>query len=309
MINTKKITNKLKKSEILFSLSDENKRKLQEFLLEMYQDFAAVCDKYSLKYMLGGGSALGAVRHKGFIPWDDDLDIMMHREDYNILVQKFSKEFPNKYYLYAPNTNFGASNTFAKIVRKNTQMIDIYNEHADYYKGVWIDIFPIENTYNNTLLRLSKALMSNVLSYISVSRYIYEYRKGTIKSFFSESVISKVNFNFRISIGFLFSFIKYQKLYDIFDRFVRHSKQGKYLTIPTGRKHYYGETQNYDVFFPVKEVTFEGLKAYVPNKVENYLKKLYGDYMVIPKEENRERHLIIKFNLDYKGGKDENCND
>ena len=87
----------VKRSDGFYELSDDERYKLKQCLMEIYQDITFICKKYNLTFMLGGGSALGAVRHKGFIPWDDDLDLMMSREDYNKLIKVFPKEVGDKY--------------------------------------------------------------------------------------------------------------------------------------------------------------------------------------------------------------------
>ncbi|MGM9579929.1 MAG: LicD family protein, partial [Anaerovibrio sp.] len=85
----------------------------------MYCDIKAVCDKYNLTIVLGGGSALGAVRHKGFIPWDDDLDLNMPRKDYEKLLSVLEAELGKEYYFSAPHTK-GVESQFLKIHKKDT---------------------------------------------------------------------------------------------------------------------------------------------------------------------------------------------
>ena len=77
---------------------------MKQCLLEMYSDILRVCEKYNIRVMLGGGSALGAVRHGGFIPWDDDLDLIMPREDYNKFISVFDKELSDLYEITSPNS-------------------------------------------------------------------------------------------------------------------------------------------------------------------------------------------------------------
>lgn len=272
-------------------------KKLKQCLLEMYVDIFKVCEKYNIKVMLGGGSALGAVRHGGFIPWDDDLDLLMSREDYDKFISVFDNELSDLYEITSPNSKYNVSNIFTKVYKKNTELVEIFNLNADTPKGVYVDIFPIEYIPENMIIRFAKGFVANVIYYIGNSVLIYQLRNDILKAFFSASIKGKINYKLRTSIGFFGSFISYKKWFNFYDNYLARGKISSLCGIPSGRGHYFGEILPKDVFFPPKEVTFEGLKAYVPNNVDLYLRNLYGDYMEIPPIEKRERHYYIKFNV------------
>lgn len=297
MFRSTSVAQRLSDSELLHVLSDDDRCKLKKCLLEIYRDFARVCDKHSLRYMLGGGSALGAVRHQGFIPWDDDLDILMPRDDYDRFINIFEEELSDEYVLYAPNSKYGSTNAFAKLVKKGTKLIGIFNISAPVYNGVSVDIFPIENAPKNRIIRGFKGRIADVLRIICVSSYMYTFRNDVTERFFSSSVSGKLNYRFRLIIGRCVSFIGFQKLYDFYDKFVQQKKETGMCTVPTGRKYFCGETLQKSVFFPMSTAIFEGETVYVPNDVDRYLKNLYGDYMEIPKVSNRERHFYIDFQI------------
>lgn len=301
MFNTKNISNEIGNSDVLYELSNKERIELKKCLIEIYQDFERICNKHSLDFMLGGGSVLGAIRHNGFIPWDDDLDIMMPRKDYDEFIKIFSKEMSNEYYLYAPNSNDGVTNTFAKLVKKGTNMVDIYNIHTRLHKGVWIDIFPIENVPQKKSARIIKGFLSDVLAFVVVSNYIYFSKNIIMKRYFYSSKKGKINYNFRLILGFLTSFISYKKLYKFYDQFVQHKKPSNTYTIPTGRKHYRGEILSKSSFLPTRRGSFENIYVNLPNDPESYLSNLYGDYMSIPPEDKRERHLFVEFDCNSKG--------
>ncbi|WP_276210895.1 LicD family protein [Heyndrickxia coagulans] len=298
MFNTRKYVSKIaNNSETLYSLSEKENIQLKQCLLKMYNDILEVCIKYKLTVLLGGGSALGAIRHGGFIPWDDDLDLNMPREDYNLFIQVFDKELSDKYEITTPNSKYQTTHIFTKVYKKNTRLIDMFNSATDTPKGIFIDIFPIENAPKSKVVRALKGFLSNTVYYIAASTSLYQQRNQTVEEYFSVSRVGKVNYNIRKIIGFLASFKSYKEWYNFYDRTFTNSKPSNVYCIPSGRNHYFGEIYSKDVLFPPRKVKFEGTIAYVPNNVDYYLKNLYGDYMKIPPEDKREKHMIIKFEI------------
>lgn len=300
MIKKKQMSKGEDTSNILYELTQVEQDQLKECLLEMLRDFIRICEKYSLCYMLGGGSALGAIRHKGFIPWDDDLDIMMPREDYNKFIEIFKLEMSEQYYLYVPNSEYDISNTFMKIIKKDTRIVDIYNVKAPFYQGVWLDIFPIENTPSNENVRKLKGVFLDMIAFIAVSVYMYKFRNKFMKTQFSKNSKQKIVYRSRLLVGAVFGVIGYKAWYNRYDKIAQTNKGGNMWTIPTGRKHYIGEVQEKSVFIPTQKAVFEGVEVNLPNNVDRYLKNLYGDYTKIPPIEKRERHFIIEFKVNNK---------
>ena len=103
LVDARATLNSHNNDDILIEVSDSQRRKLQKAILEMYKDLLDVCNRYGITPYLIGGSALGAVRHEGFIPWDDDIDVGMIREDYNRFLEVFETEMATQYILNAPN--------------------------------------------------------------------------------------------------------------------------------------------------------------------------------------------------------------
>ena len=133
-------------------LTDEQLLDLQKTLNGILRDIVSVCAKHHLRYFLGGGSALGAIRHHGFIPWDDDIDINMPREDHDRFVQVFRQEFGTKYWVHTPEETAGYGLLLSRVLLKGTSVRtreDFHNPEC----GAFIDIFVIENTYDNAFLR------------------------------------------------------------------------------------------------------------------------------------------------------------
>jgi lipopolysaccharide cholinephosphotransferase len=298
MKRTADYLNEIAKTEkVFYQISDIESNALKKCLLSMYQDILYVCDKYNLCIMLGGGSVLGAVRHQGFIPWDDDLDAMMPRKDYKVLIKIFDKELSDKYYISVPQYSEESEGLFMHIIKKNT-LLQNYTHMKDENTGVRIDIYPIENAPNNKLLRISMALISDFFRILILSRIFYVSRSNLFKELFLKSRKSKFYYHLRYLIGMFMSLYSKKCLYDNYDKFVSCSKGNKFCAIPTGRKMFHNEIYKRDVFFPTKKMKFENLMVEIPNKADDYLRILYGNYMLIPPPEERERHFYVNLSID-----------
>ena len=143
---------RLSRKKGMHQLTQEETEKIKRIVLETTADVVAICEELDIPYMLGGGSALGAVRHQGFIPWDDDIDLNIPRADIDRLLDEIEDRYPEKYYVEAPLRTPGYLSSFIQIHRRGT----VFQEYLVQKKencGIKIDIFVIENTYDNALLR------------------------------------------------------------------------------------------------------------------------------------------------------------
>ena len=283
----------------LYELSNSDIKKLHEVILSIYDDLFDYCEKYSLKLIAGGGTALGAVRHNGFIPWDDDMDLNLVRDDYEEFIKHFDKELGSKYDLLAPGYKNGSACFLMRVYKKNTLLMNMVDETAPYPAGIYIDITPIDFTSNNKMMQRLKGLMADALRFISYSVYWKQYRSKSLEEFMLHSE-GKNYYRLRIAVGTLFSLLKAEKWFKIFDDFIK-GKESNFVTVAAGRKKYCGEIYPVSVFFPLAQATFENRHIYLYNNIHIYLKKMYGDYMKIPDINDREKHLCLK--LDFNKGK------
>lgn len=287
------------KSDMVRRMSQEEASAVKKLLVEMYSDIAALCEKHNLKLYLVGGSALGAVRHKGFIPWDDDLDAGMIRSDYNKLSSLLAQgALGDKYEFSCPGHGSDSKCLFLKIFRKNTLYVELVNSSTDFPLGVYIDVFPIDIAPAPGLKRRVKGLISDILSFVSVSVLFAQYPSKDYETFMLQDKTAARRYKQRIAIGRFFRlFGNHNSWVKRFDKFVQAKKETGFYTIPTGRKHYIGEILDASTFFPGINGEFEGKKVLLPQKIDNYLTNLYGDYMTLPPEDKRECHYIMNLKL------------
>ena len=128
---------------------DQTLRKLKSVEMEILKDFISLCQKYDLKYFATGGTAIGALRHHGFIPWDDDIDVCMLRQYYNVFMEKAPKDLGDKYLFMTTDTEEKYPLMFGKMVKKGTRFIEYAYQQVDYPLGIYIDIFPYDKTSEN----------------------------------------------------------------------------------------------------------------------------------------------------------------
>lgn len=283
-------------SKNLYKLNNADIEKLHSILLNMYKEIKIVCEKYNFHLIAAGGTSLGAIRHQGFIPWDDDMDLFMFRAEYEKLKLVFKKELGDNFYLLAPGSKQGANCFFPRIVKKNTTFLGMIDETAPYPHGIYIDINILEYAPESRLTFKWKALGADARRFISYSVYWNQYKSKSLKDYMLNSKGEKY-YKLRMILGKICSFRKAESWFASFDRYVQ-GKKSNVFTVPSGTKKYAGEKLYIDVINPLRKVPFEDTEIYVFNNYDWYLSNLYGDYMKIPKAENREHHLCVKLDFE-----------
>lgn len=294
MKSYKTLLNSLSNDSNLRQLTDEEVRKLRLTFLETYKDLAKCCDNHNLTLMLIGGTVIGAVRHKGFIPWDDDLDVAMPREDFEQLKLIFEQELGDKYILSSPNYKGNANNRFPMMLVKDTLFVEAGNNPEAEVSKIKIDIFIIENIPSFAPARYLKGLCCTALMFMASNAETYENQDPFFKQYICKTKEGRKVYKRRLKLGRLFSFFDFQQWMNIVDRACQYKKKTNLMGIPTGRGHYFGEIRPSKTFVPVSKGVFEGLEVNLPGDPHDYICNLYGaDYMKLPPVEKRERHFFV----------------
>ena len=294
MKSYKELLNTLSNDNSLRHLSEKEVEKFRNVLLETFLDLVSCCEKYGLTVMLIGGSVIGAVRHNGFIPWDDDLDVAISRRDFEKLKVVFDQELGDKYILSSPNYKNNANNRFPMMLVKDTLFVEAGNSPEDECSKIKIDIFIVENIPNNTIVRLFKGLWVTCLMFMASNEETYERQSKELKAYMYKTAEGKRAFNRRVRLGRLFSFHKFQRWMNIVDSACQYNKETNLMGIPSGRGHYFREIRPSKTFFPPSKGRFEGKTVNLPGNPDDYLSNLYGaDYMELPPVEKRERHFFV----------------
>ena len=300
MKSFKSLLNSLSDDSLLRSMTDEEISRLRDTFITTYQDLDMCCRKHQLTVMLIGGSVIGSVRHQGFIPWDDDLDVAMPRSDFEKLKEIFDSELGDKYILSSPNYKDNARNRFPMMLVKDTVFVEAGNSPQSEVSKIKIDIFIIENIPMNPVIRTLKGIWCSFLMAAGSYEETYEKQDESLKKFMCKTEEGRRAYNRRVIIGKIFSFYNFQKWMNMIDSACQYKKKSNLLGIPSGRGHYFGEIRPAKTFLPVSTGLFEGMQVNLPGDADDYLKNLYGeDYMTPPPVEKRERHFIM--DIKFKG--------
>ena len=302
MKNYKTLLNEAVNNSFLRKMTEEESKALKKCALSIFDDLINLCNKNGLTVFMGGGSCLGAVRHHGFIPWDDDIDVNMPRPDYDKLIGLLESGALGDNYEYVyPHKEKDSPCLWLQIYKKSTRLITVGGEREKYPNGCYIDVFPIEGVPSGDWHRRVKGWVSNGIRLIAnmVMDAESSLNPELKKLYESDRNLNRM-MKIRRILGRLCSVVSHKKWVWWFDCYARNIDMSNWVGIPTGRGLYYNESHPSSVFFPPIDGEFEGRKVLLPANYDAYLKALFGDYMWIPPEEKRESHFIKELELPEK---------
>lgn len=252
-------------------VSNEKKDPLlaaQAVMTDMLKVIHQICEENDIKYWLSDGTLLGAIRHKGFIPWDDDTDIGMLREDYERFVSIIAEKLPAPYKVQSKENQTHGLHNWCKIMYMDD--FEWVDWNGNWTKGLSIDVFPFD--YAKIPEKTTAVKLINRLASIKNPLEV-----NNLKTF-GQRCIHKLNLH---------------KFYSLFNR------EAEYITYGMETPYYGWSFFKTSEIFPLRSGEFEQENFPIPHNFDHYLTKLYGDYMKIPDKKDRVSHMAkLRFSTD-----------
>lgn len=263
--------------------------------LEILENFIFCCEKINLKYYVTYGTLIGAVRHEGFIPWDDDVDVLMPREDYEKFITEAKEYLPENYFIQTMKTDPNYALNFAKLRDSNTTLFEKHVLDIDINHGIFIDIFPIDGYRKGENKVLDFRVKNTPVFEESDKNFISNTLNGFNRKFtykLSEIIPNKLKIDIsKISVP------KDNPKFQDCD----------YVACLVDNFHIIPFKK--DILGEGVKLNFENLKVNAPEKYDEYLKCLYGDYMKLPPEDQRVNHHnfhIVDINKSFREYQEKN---
>ncbi|MDR3000280.1 MAG: LicD family protein [Fibromonadaceae bacterium] len=254
-------------------LSLQELRAVQLAQLEMLREVHRICEKHGIKYCIIAGTFLGAVRHKKHIPWDDDADVAMLREEYEKFATICQTEIDSeKFYFQDHKKTKGYRWGYGKIRRKGTEFVRLKQEHMPYEQGIFIDVFPLDYVPEFSPLRALHCL------------FCFAIRK-TLWFGAKNKLIAK------IPLSFIFFF------YNILTK-AKPTSLVRILTFPTVKNRIYAYKAKW--YKELSEIEFDGYNFPCPKDGDEYLTFKFGNYMELPPESERKTHPVSRLKVQLK---------
>ena len=269
-------------------MGDENRRtlrKLQLCQLHMLEEIDRICEAAGLTYYLFGGSAIGAVRHGGFIPWDDDLDIAMYRRDYELFQKIMIEHHSDKYFLQSSETDANYPRVIVKVRLKGTVQQERSYECVDCENGVYIDVFPID--YVSHPGGFGMWLRGKIV------RLCFAYKTIWCGTDNGHNMELKKALRFVVKCiptGWIDRLMKYVCTKD-------NQKPRAYSTVFLSGYGWKRQIHRSETIGKGKKIVFESGMFNAPADIDTFLRNIYGDYMILPPPEKRKAHKLTRIDF------------
>lgn len=286
----------------------ETLRMLQQHELYILDVVAKICRDNQIEWFLEGGTALGAIRHEGFIPWDDDVDIGMPRQDYERFLEIAPASLPSAMRLDDPRKKDCMATTFAKICLVDSSFSTRETLDSGYDQGIFIDIFPYDRIAEG-----DKAKRKQLNLAARAVRGKYLYFSSSVSLPHSGIIRKAEEIGCKLAHLLLRGCCSSRWLNACFDRAVEMGYEDSCLVVRPGSEmttlsYPYVSGLPYDDVFPCREVLFEGRRFPVPKSIDFYLSNLYGKrWMELPPEGERKNHAPLKLEFPKKEAEEPIC--
>lgn len=266
-------------------------KKLQSIELSILKDFLWLCQKYHLTYFSFAGTAIGALRHQGFIPWDDDIDVCMPRRDYQKLIRAVKKEFPDRYQVMNAEECEAYPLTTTRLMLRGTQFREEAFRDLDCDLGIFLDIYPFDPVPDDERAYKRQAFEAWFYSKLLILRCI------------PEPVISQTGWRAAVLRTACRGAHYLMKACGISRRgLYRRCRRAmtRYHGVPTGRISYLCDTNRFwntialEDLYPLRQEPFEDVYLNFPKNIEKMLSQMWPDFMTLPPVEKRKNHYPYK---------------
>lgn len=261
---------------------------IQQCELLIAKELKRICEKHDISYIMSGGTLLGAIRHKGFIPWDDDMDFAFLREEYDRLIEVCKTELDDRFFLQTWDTDPEYPYPFGKIILKDTYVEEYFSKNTKSIKGIYIDLFPLDLMPDHSVGQKKYIKQDFFL------RRAMWIKKGYGKLMLKQNLKQKMKY---ILTRCIYAFYPYECLKSKYKKMlVQYNNENNSIVYDIAVKDndYYSKVLVEDVsYYEFEDTQFPG-----PRKYDEYLSKLYGDYMQLPPKEDRgKQHTFIKYDF------------
>lgn len=267
---------------------------LQQELLSILDDFIRICEDYHLEYFGIAGTGIGAIRHKGFIPWDDDIDIAMPRGDFEKLLKIVEKKMGDRYLVLNARRDPRYPLMTTRLVKRGTVFIEEVMKDVDCPFGIFLDLYVLDNVADNPILYQLQSWTAWFWSKLMILRCI------------PRPTLQQTGLKARLIWDVCGMVYGGMKLLHISPEWLRDRCEAecrRYNKKKTARMAFLPDTSPYwnvvdkRKYHPLKKLEFEGRRLNFPANIEEMLTNMYGDFMVLPPEEKRKTHYPYKLSF------------
>ncbi|MBQ2865971.1 MAG: LicD family protein [Clostridia bacterium] len=270
----------------------EEIREYQLAQLELIKMMDDLCSQLNLTYYIIGGTLLGAVRHKGFIPWDPDIDIAMPRKDYEAVREYFDTHKSERYFYqhYSTEKNHLSPHALIKIKESHVLFKYVSTHFKPRYDGIYLDIFPLDYAPSSKKLQKEQMRKIKILKEIVIRKAAYAYDSNSRLKIFAKRCIS-----------LLLAPISFALLNRMMDETMQkyNDHPAGYLVSMASHYSYWKQLMAASIYGEPTRIDFEGLSLAAPAETHNYLTRIYKNYMELPPEDQRNAILDVFERIEY----------
>ncbi len=269
--------------------TEDELNKLHQILLKLLGEVNRICEKHNISYFAIGGTAIGAVRHKGFIPWDDDMDIGMTRDNYEKFLSVCEDELSDQFFILNYETNKNYYAYFSKLCIRGTTFVESETTHLKYDHCVFLDIFPYDNVPDDLKQR------NKFYKKINISYQLYKCKSLWKVSDLAGKKQKIIGSIVRPIIHVLLLPIPKKVFYNHLNKLIRSYNNLDCIYLTTlGHNINLAEKNIID---DLLKVPFENIYIYILRNYDAWLRQQYGDYMLLPPVDKRYNHHPLILNI------------